>query len=416
MHMLVLSMILAQGVSDDAVIIGMETSVQSFSADQENMGMRLVIQHVNDTGGIHGRKLVEHGYARGRENYVQTQVENVRRMVEEDGVFLLFNFGGPASMQIGPYAMRHGVPYMFPHTALLTVNGEREIFTSYPRYEGETQVMLSYLAEDREIEHIGVIYANNAYGQYFASRARLFSRQYGYNLVGVETLARDATDATNQVRALKNRHADAIIMAVYPAGARKIIEAKAAQDYDVLLVSSGPLTDENYFNIPGGHAEGTTGFCHYPNPTLSDEPGIVRYRELMEKYYPGEAVNRYSLYGYVFGNLIVEGLRRAGPNLTREAFLDAMESIKDWDSGGIMPPVSFSADDHHAQTAGYICELKDRRFQALTGWIDPGTAAPEIDEAMPDLSAPVIDQPSGTIENRPRFNDSPRGSPDSQPR
>jgi branched-chain amino acid transport system substrate-binding protein len=91
----------------------------------------------------------------------------------------------------------------------------------------------------------------------------------------------------------------------------------------------------------------------------------------MAEHYPGHALNRYSLYGYVFGRLVIEGLERAGPNLTQAGFLDAMESIRDWDSGGIMPPVSFSATDHHAQTAGFICELRDGRFQALSDWINP---------------------------------------------
>ena len=48
-------------------------------------------------------------------------------------------------------------------------------------------------------------------------------------------------------------------MALYPAGARKVVEAKAAMDWDIRLVSSGPLTDEQYLNIDGGHAEGTLG-------------------------------------------------------------------------------------------------------------------------------------------------------------
>lgn len=371
MHALLLSVFLAHGVSDDAILIGMEQSVESFSAEEENLGMRLVIKHVNASGGIHGRKLTDHGYSRSGENYVEKQLANVRRLVEEDDVFLLFNFGGPASMQIGPYAMKHGVPYMFPHTALLTVDGKREVFTSYPRYDGETRVMLRYLAEDLGLEHIGVIYANNAYGQYFASRAKLFSENLGYNLVGIETLARDATDAASQVLSLQRKHADAIIMAVYPAGARKIVEAKAALEYDVRLISSGPLTDEQYFSIEGGHAEGTTGFCHYPDPNVSTEPGVMKYRALMAEHYPGHPVNRYSLYGYVFGSLVVEGLQRAGRDLTRESFLDAMESIRDWDSGGIMPPVSFSASNHHAQTAGFICELEDGRFKPKSDWIEP---------------------------------------------
>jgi len=371
MYALMLSAALAQGVTDDAIIIGMEQEVYSFSADEENLGMRLVIAHVNEQGGIHGRKLIEHGYSRTRENWMEKQLENARRMVEEDGVFLLFNFGGPASMELGPYAMEQGVPYMFPHTALLTVDGAREIFTSYPRYDGETRVMLRYLAEERGADRIGVVYANNAYGQYFASRANKFGTEFGYDVVGIEPLARDAADALAQMETLKDREADAIIMAVYPVGAKKIIEAKGVLDWNVRLVSSGPLTDEQYFATEGDFAEGTLGFCHYPNPTESDAPGIVEYRRLMEEYFPGHPVNRYSLYGYVMGSLVVEGLRRAGPDLTRQRFIDAVETIKDWDSGGIMPPVSFSDTDHHAQTAGFICEYRDGRFRALTNWLEP---------------------------------------------
>ena len=371
MYALMLASLLAQGVTDDAILIGMEHEVGSFSADEENLGMRLVIQHVNDEGGVHGRQLIEKGYSRGRDNWMEKQFANAERMVEQDEVFLLFNLGGPVSTKIGPYAMRMGVPYMFPHTALLTTDGARYIFTSYPRYDGETKVMLRYLAEDLEIEHIGVIYANNAYGQYFASRANLFAEEFGYNVVGIEPLARDAANAHSQMSSLKAKHADAIIMAVYPAGAKKIIEAKGEQEWNVKLVSSGPLTDEQYFQTDGGFAEGTLGFCHYPNPAESEAPGIIEYRRLMEKYYPGRPVNRYSLYGYLMGSLVVEGLQRAGPELDREAFVDAMETIKDWDSGGIAPPISFSTTDHHAQTAGFICELRNGRFRGLGEWIEP---------------------------------------------
>jgi hypothetical protein len=73
----------------------------------------------------------------------------------------------------------------------------------------------------------------------------------------------------------------------------------------------------------------------------------------------------------VYGRLVVEGLLRAGRQLTREAFVDAVESIRDWDSGGIMPKVSFSATNHHAQRAGFICELRKGRFEPLGSWIEP---------------------------------------------
>jgi len=371
MQALLLLIVLAQGVSDEAILIGMDGPAQSFSADEENLGMRLVMKHVNAAGGVHGRLLVERSYPRGTENAVEKQLANVRTLVEEDEVFLLFNFGGPGSVPIGAYAAEHATPYLFPHTALLTVDGERYVYTSYPRYDGESRVMLRYLAKDREAKRIAVIYADNIYGQYFAGRANELAGEFDYDVVGLQPLPRNPQDAMTQMSALRDSDPDAVIMALYPAGARKVVEAKAKLGWDVRLVSSGPLTDEQYLNVEGGEAEGTLGFCYYPDPNESDVPGIVEYRRLMAEYFPGHELNRYSMYGYVFGSLVVEGLKRAGPGVDRETFLDAMESIRDWDSGGIMPAVSFSDTNHHAQRAGFICELEDGRFKALSGWIEP---------------------------------------------
>lgn len=362
---------LAQGVTDDRILIGMEGPANSFSVDEENLGMRLVIRQANESGGVHGRTLVEKAYPRGSDDPVGQAVTNAQRLVEQDGVFLLFNFGGPAAVRIGEYAMEHDVPYLFPHTALLTVDGDRHIFTSYPRYDGESRMMLEFLVRDRQAKRIAVVHAPNIYGEYFTGRAAALAEEIGYEFVGAQSLPIQPEQAISQMRALRELDPDAVVMALYPAGARRVVEAKAALGWDVTLVSSGPLTDEQYLNVDGGHAEGTLGFCYYPDPNVSDAPGVADYRRLMAQYHPDHPLNRYSLYGYVFGQLVVEGLRRAGRGLTEDAFLDAMESIRDWDSGGILPPVSFSSSDHHAQTAGFVCELRNGRFEPLTGWISP---------------------------------------------
>lgn len=361
------------GVTDDTILIGMEGEAQSFSVDEENLGMRLVIADVNDQGGVHGRTLVSKGYPRSGGAAADEAVANARRLVEEDAVFLLFNFGGPQSVRVAEYAMQQRVPHLFPHTALITEDGQRYVFTSYPRYEGESAVMYRHLTESRGFERFAIVHADNVYGTYFRDRLAAFTDRDGRTLTGSMAVAeRRPVDVTSDLAALRSTAPDALILALYPEQAQAVMTAKAALDWsDVTMVSSGPLTDEQYLETPGGHSEGTLGFCHYPDPLTSDEPGVERYRALMARYFPDHPVNRYSLYGYVFGRIVVEGLTLAGRNLTRESFVDALESIRTWESGGILPPVTFSPTDHHAQPAGYICELRDGRFEAVTGWIEP---------------------------------------------
>jgi branched-chain amino acid transport system substrate-binding protein len=376
MSLLLLALLAAQGVSAGTILVGMEGAAQSFSVDEENLGMRLVLMDVDEKGGIDGRKLVERSYPRGTESPVADGVRNAKRLVEEDGVFLLFNFGGPASVEIASYAMEKKVPYLFPHTALVTLDGARYVFTSFPRFEGESLVMLRYLAESRGKKRIAVIHDPNAYGSYFRGRARDLAPGIGYRFVGSRAIAaREPESALEEMKALREDGPDAVLMALYPAQARKVMEAKAALDWkDVTMVSSGPLTDEQYLNVdkgPGGSSEGTLGFCHFADPRTAEGGGFDEYRALMKRYFPERPLNRYSLYGYVYGKLVVEGLRRAGPSLNRESFVDAMESIRDWDSGGILPKVSFSRENHHAQRAGFVCELDHGEFRPRSDWVEP---------------------------------------------
>lgn len=363
----------SEGVTDTTILVGVEGPVGSFSSDEENLGMDLAIREVNDRGGVHGRRLMARGYPRGGGAAGDEQVENARRLIDEDRVFLIFNHGGPGSLEIAPLATAGGVPYLFPHTALLPDTVNRYVFTSYPRYPGESQVMLRYLSQDRGFTRLAIVHDENVYGRFFLDRLQAGAATHGYTVVGAHALTvRDPGDLTQALASLRAASPEAVILALYPEQARRVMEAKARLEWrDVRMVSSGPLTDEQYLNVEGGAADGTLGFCHFPDPVVSQEPGIVAFRRLMERQFPERPVNRYSLYGYVFGRLIVEGLTRAGRDLTRERFVDAMDTIQDWDSGGILPPVSFSPVDHHAQRAGIICELRDGRFDALTGWVEP---------------------------------------------
>jgi ABC-type branched-subunit amino acid transport system substrate-binding protein len=359
------------GVFADRIVMGVEDATGSFSLDEENVGFRTAFREANDRGQINGRKLEWIGYPRDGGESVEQGMTNVRRLVETAHVFALVNMGGPIADHVAPYAEDRRVPYLFPHEGRLDSVGKRYVFTSYPRYGDEARVMLSYLPEQRGFQKLALVRAANDYGLFFRDRLERYTAN-GYAIAGDAVVsAREPKDLTAELRRLVDAGADGVVMALYPRQARTLMEAKAKLAWRGRMISVGPLTDEQYLDVPGGAAEGTLGYCYYPDPKHSDAPGVVDYRAAMTRYESGRELNRYSLYGYVFGRLIVEGLRRTGRDLTRERYIDAMEGIKDWDARGVMPPVSFSRQNHHAQSAGFICELKAGRFVALTDWIKP---------------------------------------------
>lgn len=360
------------GVTADRILLGIEENGNSFSLDEENLGFRLAFTERNAQGPIHGRTIAWKGYTKTGGAAVDEAVANARKLVEQDKVFALMNYGGPAAIPVGKLADEKRVPLLFPHTALISSEGRRYVFTSFPRYEGEAKAMLRYLAKERGLKKIAIVHDTNVYGQLFLRLLKEHAAEFGYAVTGNAGVAtRDPADLSAELKALADGGAEAVMMALYPAQAKTLMAAKGKLGWKGRMISVGPLTDEQYLNAPGGVAEGTLGFCYYPDPDKSPEPGVAAYRAAMAKYHPSHPLNRYSLYGYVFGKLTVAGLERAGPNLTRETFVDAMESLKDWDAGGIMPKVTFSKTNHHAQRAGFICELKNARFEPLSGWIEP---------------------------------------------
>ena len=95
-----------------------------------------------------------------------------RQMIDEDHVFALVNFSGPAIGDIVAHARAARVPVLFPHTALVSSEGERYLFTSFPRFEGESEVMFRYLAEDRGLRRLAIAHDPNAYGAGFRDRLK----------------------------------------------------------------------------------------------------------------------------------------------------------------------------------------------------------------------------------------------------
>ena len=360
-----------QGVTEDAILFGIEEPMGSFSGDQENFGFRLAFQEANDCGPIHGRRIEWRGYPRESGGATAALAANFRRLIEKDRVFALVNFaGGDVTDLLVKTSRDARTPYLFPHSGLVSSAGERYLFASYPNLESEARIMFRFLAQERGVRRIAIAHDPNIYGMFYVERLQRYAAQFGYALVGTTPIAtRDPADLTEQMRELVGSEPEAIFMGLYPAQAKAVMQAKAKLNWTGLMVSSGPLTDEQYLNLPEGKAEGTLGFCYYPDPNVSSEPGFVAYRAALARYCPRWGANRYSLYGYVYGKIIIEGLHRTGRDLTRESFIDAMETIENWDAGGIMPNVTFSKGNHHAQPAGFIGGLRNGRFVPLSDWI-----------------------------------------------
>jgi ABC-type branched-subunit amino acid transport system substrate-binding protein len=361
------------GVTDTTVLVGCSNSFSGplvYPGTQlVNNGLEAYFGYINAQGGVHGRKILTQYYDDGYKP--QNAVANTKRLVDQDKVFAIVSSQGTgAVMATVKFLTQNKVPLIFPFQGV-PISGQKTIFTSFSPYPNQSELVVTWLVKVKGFKRIGILYQDDKYGYTFRDPAKKILDKFGLKLAAAESYKRGAKDLSAQVAKLRNANLDAcLLVATPPPGAAFIKEAHKQGWKGTKIISSGPLTDEKYINLSGGVGEGIWGLSLWPDPVNSNDPAVVEYREIMDKYGKDrdKTPNRYSLYGYFYAKLFVEGLKKAGKNLTRESYIAALEGIKNWENG-IIPAVSFSADDHLAQNSGFMVEVQKSVFRPISGWI-----------------------------------------------
>jgi branched-chain amino acid transport system substrate-binding protein len=361
------------GVTDTSVLVGCSNSFSGplvYPGTQlVNNGLEAYFGYINDQGGVHGRKIETQYYDDGYKP--QNAVANTKRLVDQDKVFAIVSSQGTgAVMATVKFLTQNKVPLLFPFQGV-PISDQKTIFTSFTPYPNQSELVVTWLVKVKGFKRIGILYQDDKYGYTFRDPAKKTLAKFGLELVAAESYKRGAKDLSAQVAKLRNAKLDAcLLVATPPPGAAFLKEAHKQGWKDTRIISSGPLTDEKYINLSGGVGEGIWGLSLWPDPVNSKDPAVVEYREIMTKYGKDrdKTPNRYSLYGYFFAKLFVEGLKATGKDLTRESYIAALEGIKDWQNG-ITPPVSFSATDHLAQNSGFMVEVQKEVFRPISGWL-----------------------------------------------
>jgi ABC-type branched-subunit amino acid transport system substrate-binding protein len=95
--------------------------------------------------------------------------------------------------------------------------------------------------------------------------------------------------------------------------------------------------------------------------------GVREYLNSMKKHFPGTKPSFVGLEGFLATKVFVEGLKRAGKELTRESFIKAVEGIKDLDIGA-GNKISFSEDNHQGSQQVYPTVIRNGRYQLIKDW------------------------------------------------
>jgi len=325
----------AQGVTDSQVLLGQSVALtgpaQQLGLDMQQ-GARLYFDAVNSRGGVHGRKIVlktlDDGYEATR------AVENTKKLIRDERVFALFGYvGTPTSAASMPIFTEAKVPFVGPFTGAESLRNPVNplIFNVRASYYDETEAIVQHLTA-MSVDRIAVFYQNDAYGQAGLAGVERALKKRNLPIVAKGTVERNTVDVKKAVAEIDKASPQAVIMiSAYKSCAAYIKETKAAGQnptfWNVSFVGSKALAKEL-----DKEGRGVQISQVVPFPWDSSVPVVKEYQRAMAeaKAEPGFG----TLEGYIAAKVMVEGLRRAGRNLTREGFVRAMEGIQDVDVGG----------------------------------------------------------------------------------
>lgn len=196
----------------------------------------------------------------------------------------------------------------------------------------------------------------------------LLKEKYGLELVARETMDRGATDATAQILRIKEAKPDGLLLTVYPAEAAIFCRDAYKYGLRIPFVATNAVLDILDLKDRVGSLKPVENV--YSVSYLYDS--ISKYSDVAKihaGYFPKDKMSSFILQGMGSASVIVEGLKRAGRNLTREKFVDALETLKDYDTKILSSKITYTRADHMGAKVGRMVTLvKGQEYYMDAKW------------------------------------------------
>jgi branched-chain amino acid transport system substrate-binding protein len=194
-----------------------------------------------------------------------------------------------------------------------------------------------------------LVYPDNETGKVDRSAALEVLKSYKLVPVSEEVLNPGALDASSQIMRLKKGGISHIIFCGgIPQIAAVFLRESKKYGLNIPVLGSWATCAEEVIRLARGAAKRFYAVNHMSS-WYDDEPGVAKMRKITLKYDPGtEKPYRGNIYthGWVLGLVTVESLKRAGRVLDRETYINVLEGIKNFDTGGLCGPISYSTTSH----------------------------------------------------------------------
>jgi ABC-type branched-subunit amino acid transport system substrate-binding protein len=363
------------GVTDSEIRIGWHLDLSGPIVGMSNLikdGALMAQREINEAGGIHGRKINlvigDHGYD------PKKAIMLTNKQLTRDKIFMVgHNLGTTTSMACMPILMKKKVPF-FPMAQSIKFYQppKRYVFVFWPSYNVQTGCIVKYMVEQKKKKRFAIMYQDDDMGHELLRGMKDQLKVYNMKLVGAEPYKRMSTVFNTQIARLKKTNPEVFIFASgirETVGAMKEMKKISWWDFEKALTSpsmshhTALLAKKSGFDI-----DGTYGINSYPDVTIDDAPFTVAWRKRHQEWF-GKPAQHLTIAGYEPLHLMVEGFKRAGRNLTREGFVEAMETYKDVPCKLGGPPMTLGPNRRVGTKSYLMVQFKGMNFYKVSDFI-----------------------------------------------
>lgn len=327
------------GVTDTEIRIGGIVDLSgpiAFMGKGVSAGAASYFKMINDQGGVHGRKIV---YLVEDDSYSPPKaVAAAKKLIERDQVFSIFMVLGSAqALAMYPTLERAGVPLIQPATQNSSVTDPPRnlLFHADPNYIVQAKIGVDYAMKELKMQKpkVAVIYQDDEPGQDWLKGVKTACANYKLDLAAEVSYKRGTVDFSSQVAKMKESGADLVMMWTLVREPAGILKEAMKLQWQPVWITATPSTDDMVLKLAGESAFYGKGFfgttiLAYP---WAINPAAAEFMLVWPKYNE-RPWGFYDWYGWGSAKIMVEGLQRAGRDLTREGLVKAFESFKDYRS------------------------------------------------------------------------------------
>jgi ABC-type branched-subunit amino acid transport system substrate-binding protein len=360
------------GITNSQILVGSCSALDGparFLGLQTIVGATTYLNHINSEGGVFGRKIQLLAFDDG---YEPANAENCFKRLQKEGIFSAgFFVGTPTAAKYVPLAEANKVPVvgLFTGAEMLYTPLKHYVMNVRASYYDETREQVDNLWNVLGIHKIGVIYQDDAFGQAVLSGLQLALKKHNAAPVAMGTFPRNTLDVEKGINAVRPMNPGAVLIVGPYAPVAEIVKKAHTTGWHPIFLTVSFVGTEKFITEAGKDAEGTVITQVVPPYTRVDFPTVALYRESLKAFYPNEQPNFVSLEGFVDAMVLVEGLKRAGKDPTRERLISAIESIQNKDLGlGPRLTLKYSPTRHKGFDQIYTTVVRDGKPEILEDW------------------------------------------------